>query len=72
MLILDILWPGMKLLTKSKHPFGKFSNGNRITLKENPERKGVDTFTEMRKQYRNNYSTNRMALVIFTHDRCIT
>ena len=48
----------------SEHPFGKFSWGNKQSLKEIPEANGVDVIEEIRKFYRQYYYASNMTLVV--------
>ena len=48
----------------SNHPFGKFSWGNKLSLKEIPEANGVDVIEEIRKFYRQYYYAANMTLVV--------
>lgn len=64
LLIDDIIWSVYKLISRTSHPFSMFSNGNMQSLKENPSIKGLNTFKELRKHYRNTFSANQMVIVI--------
>eukprot|EP00828_Plagiopyla_frontata_P026660 TRINITY_DN3481_c0_g1_i2.p1 TRINITY_DN3481_c0_g1~~TRINITY_DN3481_c0_g1_i2.p1 ORF type:complete len:293 (+),score=45.09 TRINITY_DN3481_c0_g1_i2:179-1057(+) len=46
------------------HPFSKFRCGNKKTLIEIPEKKGLNAYEELHKFYDSNYSANLMNLVI--------
>ncbi|OJJ43998.1 hypothetical protein ASPZODRAFT_18773 [Penicilliopsis zonata CBS 506.65] len=61
------LWRLMQLnksLSNSKHPYHHFSTGNLQTLKEDPEKRGLEVRSEFIKFYEKHYSANRMKLVV--------
>ena len=61
------LWRLMQLnksLSNPKHPYHHFSTGNLRTLKEEPQKRGLDVRNEFIKFYDKHYSANRMKLVI--------
>ena len=61
------LWRLMQLnksLSNPKHPYSHFSTGNLQTLKEEPEKRGLDVRSEFIKFYEKHYSANRMKLVV--------
>ncbi|KAK3044283.1 hypothetical protein LTS18_001706, partial [Coniosporium uncinatum] len=53
-----------KELSNPEHPFNKFSTGNFKTLYEDPIGRGVKIRDEFMKFYEDNYSANRMKLVV--------
>ncbi|XP_050230326.1 insulin-degrading enzyme-like 1, peroxisomal [Mercurialis annua] len=57
-----------KHLSDEGHPFHKFSTGNWETLNVRPKAKGMDTRHELIKFYEENYSANRMHLVIYAKE----
>ena len=61
------LWRLMQLnksLSNHDHPYSHFSTGNLQTLKEEPEKRGLDVRSEFIKFYDKHYSANRMKLVV--------
>lgn len=61
------LWRLMQLnksLSNTDHPYSHFSTGNLQTLKEGPEKRGLDVRNEFIKFYNKHYSANRMKLVV--------
>ncbi|BDD58887.1 Insulinase (Peptidase M16) [Monascus purpureus] len=61
------LWRLMQLnksLSNPKHPYHHFSTGNLHTLKEEPEKRGLDVRSEFIKFYEKHYSANRMKLAV--------
>ncbi|KAA8642913.1 hypothetical protein EYZ11_009044 [Aspergillus tanneri] len=61
------LWRLMQLnksLSNPAHPYHHFSTGNLQTLKEEPQKRGVDVRSEFIKFYEKHYSANRMKLVV--------
>lgn len=48
-----------------KHPYAKFSTGNKNTLIDNPKQMGIDIRSELIKFYKTWYSSNLMALTVF-------
>lgn len=61
------LWRLMQLnksLSNPKHPYSHFSTGNLQTLKEEPEKRGLEVRSEFIKFYEKHYSANRMRLVV--------
>ncbi|OJJ79250.1 a-pheromone processing metallopeptidase Ste23 [Aspergillus glaucus CBS 516.65] len=61
------LWRLMQLnksLSNPKHPYSHFSTGNLQTLKEEPEKRGLNVRDEFIKHYERHYSANRMKLVV--------
>lgn len=61
------LWRLMQLnksLSNPKHPYSHFSTGNLQTLKEEPEKRGLNVRNEFIKHYEKHYSANRMKLVV--------
>ncbi|KAK5719033.1 metalloprotease, partial [Elasticomyces elasticus] len=61
------LWRLMQLnksLSNHDHPYSHFSTGNLQTLKEEPEKRGLDVRSEFIKFYEEHYSANRMKLVV--------
>ncbi|KAJ1917679.1 metalloprotease [Tieghemiomyces parasiticus] len=57
-----------RTLINPDHPLCNFNVGNLRTLKEIPERNGIDTRAELLKFYRTHYSANLMHLVVFGRD----
>lgn len=53
-----------KSLSNTKHPYHKFSSGNLKTLKEWPSSQGIEIRDEFMKFHAEQYSANRMKLVI--------
>lgn len=53
-----------KSLSNHDHPYSHFSTGNLQTLKEEPEKRGLDVRSEFIKAYDKHYSANRMKLVV--------
>lgn len=53
-----------KSVANPDHPHHKFSTGNYDTLLKDPEAKGIDVRAEFMKFHQENYSANRMKLVI--------
>jgi insulysin len=53
-----------KSLSNPKHPYCHFSTGNFEVLKTNPEARGVDVRGKFMEFHENNYSANRMKLVV--------
>ncbi|KAJ0418238.1 Metalloenzyme, LuxS/M16 peptidase-like protein [Aspergillus carlsbadensis] len=61
------LWRLMQLnksLSNPEHPYNHFSTGNLQTLKEEPQKRGIDVRNEFMKFYEQHYSANRMKLVV--------
>ncbi|KKK23045.1 hypothetical protein ARAM_006420 [Aspergillus rambellii] len=61
------LWRLMQLnksLSNPAHPYNHFSTGNFQTLKEEPQKRGLDVRDEFMKFYEKHYSANRMKLVV--------
>ncbi|RDW92852.1 a-pheromone processing metallopeptidase Ste23 [Aspergillus mulundensis] len=61
------LWRLMQLnksLSNPDHPYNHFSTGNLQTLKEEPQKRGVEIRNEFMKFYEKHYSANRMKLVV--------
>ncbi|KAL4864515.1 hypothetical protein BDV12DRAFT_201037 [Aspergillus spectabilis] len=61
------LWRLMQLnksLSNPAHPYNHFSTGNLQTLKEEPQKRGVDIRNEFINFYEKHYSANRMKLVV--------
>ncbi|EED90699.1 probable metalloprotease, partial [Thalassiosira pseudonana CCMP1335] len=50
--------------SKPFHPFAKFPWGNMASLKEEPERDGVDVMKELREHYNTHYFAKNMRLVV--------
>ncbi|KAJ3016137.1 UNVERIFIED_CONTAM: Insulinase (Peptidase M16) [Siphonaria sp. JEL0065] len=53
-----------KDLTSKEHPFCKFGTGNLVTLKEEPERKGIDVRKVLLDFHSQYYSANIMKMVV--------
>ena len=53
-----------KSLSSPKHPYHHFSTGNLETLKDEPEKRGVDVRKEFIKFHDKNYSANQIKLVV--------
>ncbi|KAL4904401.1 hypothetical protein BDW74DRAFT_178981 [Aspergillus multicolor] len=53
-----------KSLSNPDHPYNHFSTGNLQTLKEEPQKRGVEIRNEFMKFYEKHYSANRMKLVV--------
>ena len=53
-----------KSLANPKHPYHHFSTGNLRTLKEDPQKRGLDVRSEFIHFYDKQYSSNRMKLAI--------
>ena len=53
-----------KSLSNPKHPYHHFSTGNLQTLRDEPEKRGVEVRHEFIKFYEKHYSANRMKLVV--------
>ncbi|PLB35174.1 a-pheromone processing metallopeptidase Ste23 [Aspergillus candidus] len=61
------LWRLMQLnksLSNPAHPYHHFSTGNLQTLKEEPQKRGLDVRSEFIKFYEKHYSSNRMKVVV--------
>jgi insulysin len=61
------IWRLMQLnksLSNRRHPYHKFSTGNLQTLRDEPQKRGVDVRSEFIKFYKQHYSANRMKLVV--------
>ncbi|KAL4805035.1 Metalloenzyme, LuxS/M16 peptidase-like protein [Aspergillus unguis] len=61
------LWRLMQLnksLSNPEHPYNHFSTGNLQTLKDEPQKRGVEIRNEFMKFYDKHYSANRMKLVV--------
>ncbi|KAE8167024.1 Metalloenzyme, LuxS/M16 peptidase-like protein [Aspergillus tamarii] len=61
------LWRLMQLnksLSNPAHPYHHFSTGNLQTLKEEPQKRGLNVRDEFIKFYEKHYSSNRMKLVV--------
>ncbi|XP_073016087.1 insulin-degrading enzyme-like 1, peroxisomal [Primulina eburnea] len=57
-----------KHLSVKDHPYHKFSTGNWDTLEVRPKERGLDTRQKLLQFYNENYSANRMHLVIYAKD----
>jgi insulysin len=55
----------LKVLSNPKHPYSRFAAGNNLTLIEQPEAKGYDPRSELRRYHKTQYSANRMDLVVY-------
>ncbi|KAI5283391.1 Insulinase (Peptidase M16), partial [Ascosphaera aggregata] len=53
-----------KAVSSSKHPYHKFSTGNLQTLRDDPKRRGIEIRDEFMKFHEQEYSANRMKLVV--------
>jgi insulysin len=53
-----------KSLSNPKHPYHNFSTGNLRTLRDEPEKRGVEVRQEFINFYERHYSANRMKLVV--------
>lgn len=53
-----------KSLSNPKHPFHHFSTGNLQTLRDDPQKRGVNVRDEFMKFHEEHYSANRMKLVV--------
>lgn len=53
-----------KALASTKHPYHKFSTGNLQTLRDEPQKMGIEVRDEFMKFHEEQYSANRMKLVI--------
>ncbi|PYH90104.1 LuxS/MPP-like metallohydrolase [Aspergillus ellipticus CBS 707.79] len=65
------LWRLMQLnktLSNPGHPYHHFSTGNLQTLKEGPQKRGLEVRNEFIKFYQKHYSSNRMKLVLLGRD----
>ncbi|KAJ5466589.1 hypothetical protein N7539_009545 [Penicillium diatomitis] len=61
------LWRLMQLnksLSNPKHPYHHFSTGNLQTLKEDPQKRGLEVRSEFIRFYEKHYSANRTKLVV--------
>jgi insulysin len=61
------LWRLMQLnksLSNPKHPYHHFSTGNLQTLKEDPQKRGLEVRSEFIRFYEKHYSANRAKLVV--------
>ncbi|CAI7590480.1 unnamed protein product [Penicillium pancosmium] len=61
------LWRLMQLnksLSNPKHPYHHFSTGNLQTLKEDPQKRGLEVRSEFIQFYKKHYSANRAKLVV--------
>ncbi|RAL11158.1 a-pheromone processing metallopeptidase Ste23 [Aspergillus homomorphus CBS 101889] len=61
------MWRLMQLnksLSNPAHPYHHFSTGNLQTLKEDPQKRGLEVRSEFIKFYEAHYSANRMKLVL--------
>ncbi|KAJ5575534.1 hypothetical protein N7535_002460 [Penicillium sp. DV-2018c] len=61
------LWRLMQLnksLSNPKHPYSHFSTGNLQTLKEDPQKRGLEVRSEFIRFYEKHYSANRAKLVV--------
>lgn len=54
----------LQVLAKDDNPFNKFSTGNFETLRDIPQKNGIDTYNELVKFHSKWYSANIMKLVI--------
>lgn len=54
----------LKSTSDPTHPFSTFGIGNIKTLKEAPERAGIDSLQALREFFDNHYSAERMHLVV--------
>ncbi|PWY88039.1 LuxS/MPP-like metallohydrolase [Aspergillus sclerotioniger CBS 115572] len=65
------LWRLMQLsksLSNPGHPYHHFSTGNLQTLKEEPQKRGLEVRSEFIKFYQAHYSSNLMKLVVLGRD----
>ncbi|KAL2004579.1 hypothetical protein VTN00DRAFT_3315 [Thermoascus crustaceus] len=53
-----------KSLSNPEHPYHHFSTGNLQTLRDEPQKRGVDVRSEFIKFHEKHYSANRMKLVV--------
>ncbi|KAI5298778.1 Insulinase (Peptidase M16), partial [Ascosphaera atra] len=53
-----------KSFSNPKHPYHKFSTGNLETLRDNPKEQGINIRDEFMKFHEQEYSANRMKLVV--------
>ncbi|KKA20371.1 Insulysin [Rasamsonia emersonii CBS 393.64] len=53
-----------KTLSNPRHPYHHFSTGNLQTLRDEPQKRGIDVRSEFIKFYEKHYSANRMKLVV--------
>jgi insulysin len=61
------MWRLMQLnksLSNPKHPYSHFSTGNLQTLKEDPQKRGLEVRSEFIRFYEKHYSANRAKLVV--------
>ena len=61
-----------KTLSNPKHPYCHFSTGNLQTLKELPEKRGVNVRDEFMKFHARYYSANTMKLVVLGRENLDT
>ncbi|KAG7926562.1 hypothetical protein KL925_003612 [Ogataea polymorpha] len=57
-----------KSLTNREHPYSGFSTGNKVTLGEDPVKRGLDVRAELLKFHKKYYSSNIMRLVIISNE----
>lgn len=53
-----------KSLSNPKHPYHHFSTGNLQTLRDEPEKRGIEVRQKFMEFYERHYSANRMKLVV--------
>ncbi|KAL1964359.1 hypothetical protein VTN77DRAFT_7044 [Rasamsonia byssochlamydoides] len=61
------IWRLMQLnksLSNPRHPYHHFSTGNLQTLRDEPQKRGIEVRSEFIKFYKKHYSANRMKLVV--------
>lgn len=56
------------MIANKGHPTSRFSIGNLKTLKEDPEKKNIDTYLELKKFHEKFYSSNLMSLSVLSKD----
>ena len=56
-----------KLMADPEHPFSKFSTGNIESLQTIPQQRGIDIREVLLDFYTNQYSANRMSLVVLSN-----
>ncbi|KAF7458367.1 insulinase-like peptidase [Cryptosporidium felis] len=54
-------------IAREGHPLRKFGTGNIDTLKNEPEKKGIDVIKELKKFHHTHYSSNIMFLTLFSN-----
>ena len=57
-----------KMRANPRHPYSKFGTGNRNTLKDMPNKKGIEAREELLKFYKQYYSANLMTLAVVGRD----